>query len=212
MYEPGTPDREEIYRFRYTTYVIENDKTTEGVDHRDKTLIDPIDEKTHLIVCRCQGEITGTISLRFGAHRSKIFDQLYTGYFDTLDPNRVAYVSRLMVAGTASGRRRIADALIQKAFWSSVDACMSIGLIHGARPMIRYFQRWGFRPYGNSFDAGFSTSQFPMAIATANEHYFREIGSPLIESGRSFPQDSGEIALFNAITSNQLPAKVATYE
>jgi len=212
MYEPDTPNRDEIYRFRYTTYVVENNKTTDSVDHHEKTLIDPIDDNTHLIVCRSHGEILGTISLRFGAHRSKIFDRLYTGYFDTLDPSRVAYVSRLMVAGTGPGRRRIADALIHRAFWSSVDACMSIGLIHGARPMIRYFQRWGFRPYGNSFDAGFSASQFPMAIATANEHYFREIGSPLIESGRSFPEDSGEIALFNDVTFNQLPEKVATYE
>gem|GEM_PF-3932233 len=210
--EPGSPDRIEVYQFRYNTYVVENGKKTESINHRDRVLIDAIDDGTFLITCRDDNEIVGTISLRFGTHQSKLFDHLYKGYFERIDSDRVAYVSRLMVASSNPCRRQIAESLISTAFWKSVDRNMRIGLMHCEKPMIRYFRRWGFLPYGSSFDAGFSATQFPMAIATANECLFRKIGSPLIDSGRQFPSDSGEVALFRELTSNQQNQKVAANE
>jgi predicted GNAT family N-acyltransferase len=176
-------EREQVYRLRYETYVVEINLLTSIADHSTRRLTDAHDEHSTLLVANADGEPVGTMRLTFGADGPFSTEFLETYAMDSFFPvvarEHMAVVTRFTVREAYRGTATPFDLIVEA---TRIAVKRSVELVFcDAQPHLA--GQWGglgFRPYRHTFNDPVFGLAIPLVILPNDGDYLRQIGSPLL--------------------------------
>jgi len=177
-------EREAIYRFRYTVYVEELNRSIGGVDHERRWVHDDDDDApyTTLLYTGTPQEVTGTVRLRHwepGQVPGYDFKQLSMHVFPDIQERHVAELGRFMIRPNLRGKL-ILPAITHAAYEFLVGERHSELLFCYCSPgLVPLYRKLGARPYGGAMIPTPDGMHVPLVAISSDDEYFRRQGSPV---------------------------------
>jgi hypothetical protein len=177
-------EREAIYRFRYTVYVEELNRSIGGVDHERRWVHDADDHapSSTLLYTGTPQEVTGTLRLCHwepGQVPPYDFKLLSMHVFPDIQERHVAEVGRFMIRPNLRGKL-ILPAFAHAAYEVLVGERHSELLFCYCSPgLVPLYRKLGMRPYSGAMVPTADGMHVPLVAIPSDHEYFRQQGSPV---------------------------------
>lgn len=181
----GKHERRLVERLRYAVYVEEMGKPYPSADHRGRRLTDALDDVSLILgAYDSDGTLIGTMRGTPGAAPSlDALEGENLGIEAWADVPRscLMFCSRLIVDPRARGRARAAVSLNCGMYFYCREQKIRVALCSTAARLVGYFERYGFRPYGESFrdmDSGQELTR--LALVLEDVEHLKAVSSPFV--------------------------------
>jgi len=180
-------DQEAIYRFRYRIYVKLMRRRQEHVDHRLRTVQEPLDDRGQIAFAMARGRVVATLRTNYlDDPAAEYYRRLYrSDLFEEVQLNRMTVTSKLMIApefrGTSLVLRLVAYMTRQLHYKEGV----LFDLIDCNAPLVPFFERLGYDSHiGRALHREYGRVQ-PMFIALRDLEHLAARRSPLLRTALS---------------------------
>jgi predicted GNAT family N-acyltransferase len=188
-----------IYRLRYDVYITEMQEPLRA-NHSERLLFDEWDHQAVHFYIEREGLVAGVARLHVGNIPEYLVEPLGLDLFRERNPNRLAYVSRLIMAKWA--RRSTTTASLMCAVYKYARTHqVDLGFLHCYPRLVPLYTRLGFQRYLHTFEAPQGT-QTPLVLAMGDAEHLREVGSILAPVAAAFPRDPEPAAWLNRRIAN----------
>jgi len=183
-------EKQEIFRFRYKTYVEEMSKQIEGIDHANKLLKDELDEWGLLLYAKIGEQLIATSRINIGnlkKYPKKLvgilsLDKFQDCYTESTEQS-FAYVTKLMVA-PAHRSSPVLYLLIAKCYELCCENQVQFAFGACNFHLLRLYEQMGFHRYCYNFvDPGYGLLA-PIVMSIDDIQHFRTVRSPLLRAAR----------------------------
>lgn len=175
-------EREAVERLRYRVYVNEMGKPYPNADHRRGRLADPLDDVSLILGAFDGDTLVGTVRSTPCSEallRSACCATLQFHCWADVDPSALVTCSRLVVEPMMRRTRRASLALMCGMYFFGREEHRSICLCSTATPLVGFFQRFGFRRYGQPFaDSDSGRDQVCLALLLEDVAHLQAVESP----------------------------------
>ena len=179
----------ELYRFRYEVFVQEQRKYLRSADHARRELRDGLDEvATHLCLSE-NGQIIGAVRQVRGRRRATAAMAVQLGLdpFNAFPDEALSFTGRLLVLPQHRGSGGLLALFHQLYDRGRADGGI-FDFIHCGLPMVKFYERLGYRRYRRHFHEADTGHQIPLALVADDLRHLDRIGSPLRARARCWPQ------------------------
>lgn len=183
-------EKQEIFQFRYKTYVEEMSKQIEGIDHANKVLKDELDEWGMLLYAKIGTQLIATSRINIGSikkYPEKLVQILSLDKFKnshTEGSEQVfAYVTKLMVAPEHRSSPAL-YLLISKCYEMCCESQVQFAFGACNFHLLRLYEQMGFHRYCNNFvDPGYGLLA-PIVFSIDDIQHLKTIHSPVFRAAR----------------------------
>jgi predicted GNAT family N-acyltransferase len=177
------PTLVQVCRLRYEVYVEEMKKPYAQADHEARVLREPADDHSVVLAAFSGDRLVGTgrcaLASWPGVPGSVATDLGVDAWARLVGRNRIFVTSRLMVALAFRGGSRVPSALVEAMYIVAREVGAAVGLCATRGSLIRFFERYGFRRYGDPFfDRQSGLQQASMALMCEDVEHLERIRSP----------------------------------
>jgi predicted GNAT family N-acyltransferase len=178
---------EKMFALRYRIYIQELKKNLPSADHEGKRLPDPFDAgAAHFVVNRMGGQLVGCVRLHLGTNiPMEMLEAMQIADFVVRDNHRCGYVSKLMVERSLRGKGASVLMMMRMIEYGAA-AGGQYALFHCNPKLVRLYERFGFRRFGQSFELPYVGTQVSMINLFGDTEHFEKVGSPLANFVRRF--------------------------
>ena len=200
-----------IYEFRYRVYIEEMGKPYQNADHRNRVLIDSLDENCTLLYAENESEIIGTVRINWGSDETTLryFDSsdFALGSFRCFPDDRFSFNSRLMIdpnfRNTLLGKN-----LAEESYRLGREQNVLFNFISCKPNLVSFFSRLGFRAYKNQFEDTNAGLQVPLVLLLEDENYLRQMRSPFYQDAKTRSNNLSVADWFEQEFSMKLPLEL----
>lgn len=197
-------EKDEIYRFRYQTYVEEMSKRIDSADHKNKVLCDELDPWAVLLYAKIGSKIIATARINVGTieqYPVKLVQILVLDKFvDALkiSDQAFAYITKLMVAPAHRSSPAL-YLLIAKCYEICCDNNVHFAFGACNFQLLRLYEQMGFHRYTSNFvDPGYGLLA-PIVLLINDLRHLRMVRSPFLRIARKRTEVSTEsVEWFNS--------------
>jgi Acetyltransferase (GNAT) domain len=182
-------ERLAVYRLRYEIYVGERGLVQKYADHATRTIVEPLDARSCLLVALLAGEVVGTLRINF-ARDGGLSD--YEEFYEMKSvgdahPARTAMVTKFMIAPA----HRNGVVILRLCL-----ACYDIGCQHGIwfnfidcnPPLEKFFGRLGYRAYCGRKQHPEYGDVLPMIFHMREESYMGQLAARAVSTSTNSSQ------------------------
>ncbi len=209
----ATPEeRHSAFRLRYQIYVQEMNIFRDRADHQRKILEEDEDQRARLLIASKGGEAIASMRLTWGGDGAFSEEMRSTYSLERFGglvaPEQITIATRFMVfedyRNTAVPFRMIVEAIK-----FGVRKDIVLGFCDCQPHLIGLYQRFGFRPYRQTYnDPGFGI-MIPLVLVLGDLEYLRRIGSPLVKLMRGKGAGQEEASRLLELMPNPLSVQSA---
>lgn len=174
-------EKESIYRFRYQVYKQQM-RWLEHADHKNKTLIDLLDNKNTILVYatdEIQNKVIGTLRINCRKNSNFRFENLYSRQeFFPYFPIFVSHTSHFLVDQDYLANK-LGLELLKFGYLKLLQKEIIFDFVNCPRNLFSLYQKLGYRIYNPNY-IQHENSSIPMVLCLNDKKYLNKIGSPLL--------------------------------
>jgi hypothetical protein len=143
-------ERDEIYRFRFDTFLSESGRWPGGLPGDRRQLREPADDAAVLFLSKSERRVVATARLRIGSVPGRLRDALAVGRFSGLSPHETGLADQIFV-GRAFRRTGLLEALIVSVSLHSVALGARFLFAAASEDLAARLKPLGFREHTQTF-------------------------------------------------------------
>ena len=175
---------EQIYRFRYEIYVEEMARKQHHVDHENRTIVDPLDQRAFNFFALRNDSLAGIVRVNFlRLGETGYYPELYRVH-DVAGANTVnsSICTRLMIKPEYRRRQSMAVDLCVACYDFGIERGIRFNFIDCNDYLVPFFTGLGYREYMGTVEHEEYGEVYPLVLDLYDEDHLSQCRSPFLKS------------------------------